>query len=61
MLINKAAVRKLAMAHIEERAKKGGRKFTRISQSFYDAAEGSLRNWIASRVHSAPSIGKTLE
>jgi hypothetical protein len=61
MIINKAKVKKLAQAHMEERANKGGRRFTRIGQSFYDAIDAAARNAVSSRVHSAPSIGKTLQ
>jgi hypothetical protein len=60
-LIKKSEVRKLALAFAEERRRKGGRHFTRVGSAFYEAAEGHLRNWIAQRVHSAPSVGKTLE
>lgn len=60
-LLNKAAVRKLAQHHIEERAAKGGRKFTRIKPSFFESVEGAVRVAVKNRVHSAPSLGVTLE
>lgn len=34
--------------------------FTRVSEDFLLLAEGALKNWIADRVRSQPSKGKTL-
>lgn len=61
MVINKAKVKKLAEAICQERADRGGRHFTRVGKSFYEAIDAACRNAIASRVFSAPSKGVTLQ
>jgi hypothetical protein len=60
MLIKKSEVKKLAQHFAQERANRGGRHFTRVGQSFYDAIESSVRAAVKHRVDSAPSLGKTL-
>jgi len=54
--INRSAVKKLAL----ELASKRAHKFTRVSKSFYDAANRTLTLWAMSRVASLPSKGKTI-
>jgi hypothetical protein len=61
MLIKKSEVEKLARALCDDRANRGGRRFTRIGQSFYEAIDAATRNAISSRVNSAPSKGVTLQ
>lgn len=56
-MINKAACRAYALE--QSKLQRLGR-FTRVSKEFLDELEASLRNIIASRVHSAPGKGKTL-
>lgn len=34
--------------------------FTRVGTSFYEACDAFIANWVASRVKSQPSKGKTL-
>lgn len=61
MIISKARVKKYAEAACEARAKAGGRKFTRIGASFYEAIDAAARAAVSARVHSAPSMGVTLQ
>lgn len=61
LIINKSKVKRLAEACCEARAQRGGRRFTRISKSFYEAIDAATRNAISSRVNSAPSKGVTLQ
>lgn len=57
-LLNRAAVRAFALE--QSRQLRLGR-FTRVSAGWLDDLEAQLRATIARRVHSAPSIGKTLQ
>lgn len=57
-LLNKSNVRKLALEH--SAAHRAG-KFNRVSKEFIEAVEANTRAFIAARVHSHPSIGKTLK
>jgi hypothetical protein len=61
MIINKSNVKKLAEAACQERAARGGRHFTRIGRSFYEAIDAAARAAVISRVNSAPSKGITLQ
>lgn len=61
MIINKAKVKKYAEAAALERARNGGRHFTRIGKSFYEAIDAAARSAVTSRVNSAPSKGVTLQ
>lgn len=61
MIIKKSEVKKLAEACCQARADRGGRHFTRISKSFYEAVDAAARNAVSSRVNSAPSKGITLQ
>lgn len=56
-LINRTAVRDLALLY--SRQMRNGR-FTRVSENFLDGIEDLVRASVASRVHRAPSVGKTL-
>ena len=55
-LLNKANVKKYALAKAEHRA----HKLTRVSAELYDAAEAVLRDWIETQVERQPSFGKTI-
>jgi len=57
MLINKAHIRIYAL-HL---AKSSGRRFTRVSEDFFQRVNGRLRIMVANEVHRAPSIGVTLK
>jgi len=54
--INRAAVKKLAL----ELAAKRAHKFTRVSKSFYDAANRYVAIWALQHIASLPSKGKTI-
>ncbi len=56
-LINRAKVKQLAMACVENRA----RKFSRVGDDFYVAANACLSNFIVNRVANHPSVGVTLK
>ena len=55
-LLNRKAVKLLALACAQQRA----RKFTRVSDDFVVAVETALRATIANRVSNHPSVGVTL-
>lgn len=57
-LINKAQVKKYAL-HLSK-TKRGG-KFTRVSSQFLDTINGLVAAEVINRVHSHPSLGKTLK
>lgn len=57
-LLNKSAAREYMLA--QSKNLRAG-KFTRVSKSFMDAAEASLKNRICEMVKQHPSIGKTLK
>jgi hypothetical protein len=54
--INKAGLKKLAL----ELAGKRAHKFTRVSKSFYDAANRYVAIWALQHIASLPSKGKTI-
>lgn len=56
-LINRTQVRRM-MLELSQSTRAG--KFTRVSEATLDDAEAALAAWIRSRVHSTPSVGKTL-
>lgn len=56
-LINRKAVRELSLRMSQE-LRQG--RFTRVSESFLDEIENIVRESLASRIHRAPGIGKTL-
>ncbi len=55
-LVNRKAVKALALACAQQRA----RKFTRVSDDFIVAVETAVRTSIANRVANHPSVGITL-
>jgi hypothetical protein len=55
-LINRKAVKELALACAQQRA----RKFTRVSDDFMVGIEGAVRAAVATRVANHPSVGVTL-
>jgi len=57
-LLNKKAVRELALAQAKEL--RPFVKFERVSQSFIDKIEGAVRRSIAYEIKLLPSKGKTL-
>jgi len=56
-LINRAKVKQLALACAQNRA----RKFTRVGDDFFVAANACLTNFINARVANHPSVGVTLK
>lgn len=56
-LINRSNVKKLALAHAQQRA----RKFNRVGHEFYVAINAAVTNAVASRVANHPSVGVTLK
>jgi hypothetical protein len=56
-LINRSRVKTLAL---ETAARSRAHKFTRVSEDLLVDAEAELRGWVARRVASHPSVGKTL-
>lgn len=56
-LINRTQVRRM-MLELSQSTRAG--KFTRVSEATLDDAEGALADWVRRRVHSTPSVGKTL-
>jgi hypothetical protein len=55
-LINRAAIKKLALGTAEKRA----HKFTRVSAQFLDDIEAQVRSLVTRKVHAHPSKGQTL-
>lgn len=56
-LLNRPVVRQLAL-DLSQNMRRG--KFTRVSEEFIDDLEAQVRSMITTRVHRAPSKGKTL-
>ena len=56
-IINRAAVKRLAL----DMARKRAHKFTRVSEEFLNTTEAQLRLNISRRIESHPSKGKTLK
>jgi hypothetical protein len=54
--INKAGLKKLAL----ELSSKRAHKFTRVSKSFYEAANRYVAIWALQHISSLPSKGKTI-
>ena len=56
-LLNRSAVKALALAVAQQRA----RKFTRVSGDFYIKANTALRVFVVNYVNSHPSVGVTIK
>lgn len=59
-LINRSAVRDLALHVLAVNRPHLAGKLTRVSGDFYVQAEAYLSNWIAARINNHPSVGKTI-
>jgi len=58
LLINRSAVKKLALELALERFPAG--RFTRVSGEFLLAVEGEVKESVRRKVNALPSIGKTI-